>query len=121
MSGADEARAELLAFAERMRRACGLRASDGAPSAEVKCVGRSWLATAHLLGRPVVGNGDASGCEDGDAGVWAYGPTPEGAAANAVGAWRASVRRRCADAERVEANARETADGYRRICAEVGA
>lgn len=121
MTPADEARAELLAFAERLHRACGLRTIDGAPSATVTCVGCSWLATAHLLGRCVVGDGGASGCEDGDAGVWAYGQTPAAAAAFAIGAWRESVRRRRANAERAEASAREAADDWRRLCAEVGA
>lgn len=131
MSAADEARAVLLAFAQQMHRACGLRTLDGAPTALVYQLGTAgaWRAEAHLTGSAVVGrpeslysgpNGVAA-TEDNDAGVWAHAPTPEAAARLAVGAWRESMRRRRADAERAEANAREAAEGYRRICAEVGA
>ena len=118
---AEVARAELLAFARRLHRARGLRTLDGTQHAEVVPHGDGWRATAHVLGRRVVGDGGDSGVEDGDAGVWCNGWTPGSAAAGAIEAWREAARRRREDAERAEASAREAAEGWRRLCAEVGA
>ena len=122
MSPDDEARAHLLAFAWQLRRARGLRSSDGAPSAEVTHDGARWWATAHLLGRVVsVPTGAWAGTDDGAAGVYGSGPTPAHAVASAVNAWRVVMRNHREDAERAEADAREHAAAWRRICAEVGA
>lgn len=119
---ADEARAELLAFARRLHRACGLRDSDGTPSATVARDGFGWRATAHLLGRRLrLADACIAGVEDGAAGAWGHGATPEDAIAAAIEAWRENARWRRAEAERAETNAREVADGWRRLCAEVGA
>ncbi len=118
---ANEARAELLAFARRLHRALGLRTLDGTQHAEVAHDGLRWRATAHLTGCVVRGiTGALSGCEDGDAGVWGSGETPAAAVASAINAWRVAMRWRREEAERAEANARERAEGWRRICAEVG-
>jgi hypothetical protein len=119
---AEVARAELLAFAERLHRARGLSRLDGTPSVAVKNDGERWWATAHLLGRVVsVPTGAWSGTDDGAAGVYGSGPTPPHAVACAVNAWRIVLRNHREDAERAEASAREAAEGWRRICAEVGA
>lgn len=119
---ADEARDELLAFARRLHRAHGLRTLDGTQHAEVTPCGDGWRATAHLLGRRVVGiAGTRSGCEDGEAGVWCVAATPVAAVAGAIEAWRQAAQWRREEAERAEENARERADGWRRLCAEVGA
>jgi hypothetical protein len=119
---ASEARAEMLAFARQLYRALGLHTLDGTQHAEVAHDGLRWRATAHLTGCRVVGiTGSLSGCEDGEAGVWGSGETPAAAVASAINAWRVAMRRRREEAERVEVRARESADNYRRICAEVGA
>jgi hypothetical protein len=47
--------------------------------------------------------------------------TPQDAVAGAVEAWRAAARWQRDDAERAAEDARERADGWRRLCAEVGA
>ncbi len=118
---AEVARAELLAFAERLHRARGLSRLDGTPSVVVDYDGQRWRATAHLLGRRVTGAVGVSGVEDGAAGAYGHAATPGAAVAAAIGAWRAAVRQRRDEAERVAEDARETADGWRRLCAEVGA
>ena len=119
---AEVARAELLAFAERLHRARGLSHLDGTPSATVTHDGRRWWATAHLLGRVVhVPTGAWAGTDDGAAGAYGSGPTPPHAVASAVNAWRIVLRNHREDAERAERSAREHAAAWRRICAEVGA
>ena len=69
MSDADEARAELLAFAERLHRARGLSRLDGTPSVGLSHDGGMWRATTHLLGRRVAGDVGTAGVGDGAAGV----------------------------------------------------
>lgn len=118
---AEVARAELLAFAERLHRARGLSRLDGTPSVAVDYDGQRWRATAHLLGRRVTADVGVSGVEDGAAGAYGYGVTPQDAVAGAVEAWRAAARWQREDAERAAEDARERADGWRRLCAEVGA
>ena len=118
---AEVARAELLAFAERLHRARGLSRLDGTPSVAVDYDGARWRATAHLLGRRVTGEVVVSGVEDGAAGAYGSGPTPPHAVAGALNAWRIALRNHREDAERAEADAREHAAAWRRICAEVGA
>lgn len=121
MSDADEARAELLAFAERLHRARGLSRLDGTPSVAVDYDGQRWRATAHLLGRRVTADVGVSGVEDGAAGAYGHGDTPHRAVANAVEAWRAAARWQREDAERAAEDAAIRAREWRRICAEVGA
>lgn len=122
MTPVDEARAELLAFAERLHRARGLSRLDGPPTAAVARDGFGWRATAHLLGRRLrLADACIAGVEDGAAGAWGHGATPEAAVAAAIEAWRENARWRREEAERAEASAREAAEGWRRLCAEVGA
>ena len=118
---AEVARAELLAFAERLHRARGLSRLDGTPSVGVTPHGDGWRATAHLLGRRVTGDVGVSGVEDGAAGAYGHGDRPHRAVANAVEAWREEMRYQLAAADRAADDAREHAAAWRRICAEVGA
>ena len=107
--------------ADSGERAARISVASAGYSVRVVPHGDGWRATAHVLGRRVVGDGGDSGVEDGDAGVWCNGWTPGSAAAGAIEAWREAARRRREDAERAEASAREAAEGWRRLCAEVGA
>lgn len=118
---AEVARAELLAFAERLHRARGLSRLDGTPSVAVDYDGQRWRATAHLLGRRVTADVGVSGVEDGAAGAYGYGVTPRDAVNRAVEAWRAAMRAHREDAARAADSAADHHDDWRRICAEVGA
>ena len=121
MSDADEARAELLAFAERLHRARGLSRLDGTPSVGLTHDGGMWRATAHLLGRRVAGDVGTSGVGDGAAGAYGHGDRPHRAVANAIKAWRTAARWQREDAERTAEDAAIRAREWRRICAEMGA
>lgn len=119
---AEVARAELLAFAERLHRARGLSRLDGTPSVAVDYDGARWRATAHLLGRVVsVPTGAWSGTDDGAAGVYGSGETPAAAVASAVNAWRIVLRGHRDDHIATAEDAAIRAREWRRICAEVGA
>jgi len=118
---AEVARAELLAFAERLHRARGLSRLDGTPSVAVDYDGVRWRATAHLLGRRVAGDVGVSGVEDGAAGAYGHGDRPHRAVANAVEAWRTAARWQREDHIATAEDAAIRAREWRRICAEVGA
>ena len=125
MSDADEARAELLAFAERLAKARGITLADGPARATVEEAPDHprypWRAEAHITGCAVRGRWLLGETCDGDAGVWSYGTTPEAAVAGALEAWRARLRYHCAAAEGKALDAATEAARWRRLCAEVGA
>ena len=80
----EEARAELLTFAQRLHRAIGMKETDGTPSATVTHDGKVWRAEAHVLGRRGYGVVCSSGVEDGAAGAYGYGDRAHRAVMNAI-------------------------------------
>ena len=123
MSDATNARARLLAFAQRIADARGLLPTDMRRlSADVVRLrsgylrGGEWRATAHITGAAVhiFGHSQASTC-DGDAGVYAHGSTPSAAVDEAINEWRRAMAGHLATVEREARAVAKNAENWRRI------
>ncbi len=83
--------------------------------------GGEWRAEAHLTGANVR-RFDVLGASttDGDAGVYAHGPTADAAVDAAIAEWRRAMREHAARAERESVEAAKSAARWRAIVAAIG-